>query len=1602
MKLTLDLILSRPLLRPGSFIVALLFWGIQSFSQAPVANFTATPVSGCSPLVVNFTDQSTGGVTSWSWDLGNGVISSDPHPSTIYANPGTYTVTLTVTNASGSNTIIRTNYITVNPSPAPAFTASATSGCFPFRVQFTDQSDPGFGSIVSWSWNFGNGSTSTLQNPFQVYTTAGSFFVSLTVTNSSGCSKTIVKPSYINVINGVKADFNFTPPVNCKPPETISFINQSTGPPVLSYQWDFGDGNTSTAINPGNNYLSTGPFTVRLITTSTLGCIDTVVKTNFVTLNGFQPVIGAPDSACVNTPISIQNLSLPVPPNSLWNFGDATTSTQTNPLKTYTAVGSYTIKLINQNASCSDSVTKTILIRPKPTAGFITPDIISCKAPHTVNFQNLSTGGTGYEWDFGDGTTSSLFNPVHVYSDTGNYTVRLVVTNSSGCTDTLTRLAYIRIHTPVLTPLINPNEGCRMLNVNFQANSSSLDGITSWFWDFGDGNTSNLQNPNHLYDSGSYSIKLRIITTQGCIDSTRFDSVRVGQKPAAAFSAAPLNACAFSSVQFTDMSTGNPNQWLWDFGDGSSSALQNPSHIYQDTGLFSIRLFVFNNRCPDTSIVLDYIRVLPPISRFNYAVNCGVNKQQVQFTDQSIAPLTWAWDFGDGNTSTAQNPNHIYAALGTYTITLTVTNGGCSHQVQHTISLVNEIPDFTSSSQTVCRNELIQFNGVNFNPANITAYNWNFGDGNTSGLASPTHSYSNSGNYTIRLIITDINGCSDTLQRNSYIRVNGPVASFTINQTQLCFSSSVSLNNTSTTDGINAIANARWDMGNTDVQNSLTNPFVYIYPTAGSYSIKLTVTDASGCSDSVTQNNIVTVLQPHAQFRVDTVACPGTPLLFTNQSTGGSGAETYTWNFGDGNTSGQVSPTHSYGAAGLYTVKLIMSEPIGCMDSVTLNVRIDTPRAAFTVNDTLTICQPFEAKFTNNSSFAIGANWDFGDGFTSTDNNPTHFFIVPGNYTVRLIVQSPGNCYDTAYQNIRVGRDTGTVSYFPLAGCAPLAVNLQVRTDFPMTYIWDFGDGITLSTTDSNQVHIYQPGIFIPKIIITDRLGCTGIIEGVDSIKAFGSIPNFGVDTALFCDRGTVQFIDSSYSSDLITSYLWNFGDGNTSNSVTAPAHTYTAPGLYNVTLTITTLNGCIDSITKTALIKIVPSPQISIIGDTSFCMPATILLQGQLLNPDTSAVNWRWDIDGQIYNVQNPPAIIRSVADTVFTQLIATNGTGCKDTAYKTIVVHPLPTVSAGNDTTICLGTFATLNPAGAATYTWSPPTYLNCTNCSNPQATAQNDIQYTLTGTSQYGCVNTDSVLVKVRKPFTITASSNDTICIGQSTVLHASGAEIYRWSPANSLNDSTAANPVASPTVTTTYTVTGYDSLSCFQSTATVRVVVYPYPVVNAGRDTTIRGGTSVRLLPQLSNDVSSVLWSPPISLSCTTCLNPVASPIKTTTYRITASNPGICSSYDDVKVTVLCDRNSIFIPNAFTPNGDNVNDRFYVMGYGIKNVKSMRIYNRWGNLIFEKNYVEANDMLQGWDGTMKGQPAPPGVFTYTAEIICGDGGIFPVSGTVILIR
>jgi PKD repeat protein len=226
------------------FVAMLLFICCRAISFGQLSTqFSSSSQSGCSPLVVNFKDASTGTPSQWRWDLGNGVTSLLQNPSTTYFNPGTYTVKLVIKNAAGTaDSLTKTNYITVFSGPTAAFTTNKQTGCFPLNVNFTDNSTAGSGTISTWFWDFGDGSTSTQQNPSHVYNSAGSFTVTLRVSNSSGCTKTFTRTQYINITSGVHADFSYTSSGLCAAPAVANFINTSTSPTPLTFTWAFGDG----------------------------------------------------------------------------------------------------------------------------------------------------------------------------------------------------------------------------------------------------------------------------------------------------------------------------------------------------------------------------------------------------------------------------------------------------------------------------------------------------------------------------------------------------------------------------------------------------------------------------------------------------------------------------------------------------------------------------------------------------------------------------------------------------------------------------------------------------------------------------------------------------------------------------------------------------------------------------------------------------------------------------------------------------------------------------------------------------------------------------------------------------------------------------------------------------------------------------------------------------------------------------------------------------------------------------------------------------------------------------------------------------------------
>jgi gliding motility-associated-like protein len=1453
-----DELIHRLKRRCQSFIV----FGLIAFvvkAQIPVVNFTASPTSGCSPLFVNFQDQSSNNPTSWFWDFGNGATSTVQNPTVTFLSPGLYTVKLTATNASGSNTLTRTNFINVYESPFVNFAADDTVGCFPQPVQFTDLSTAGTGNVnTTWEWNFGDGAVSNQQNPKHTYTISGNFTSTLRVTNDKGCYKIFSKPQYIQVSTGVIASFTNNLPAFCSPPADISFNNTSSGPGILTYQWNFGDGNISAVQNPVHTYSNPGSYTLKLSVTSSLGCSDSVVKFGAVQLSAKSASFIIPDSTCINAAVNINNTSFPVPNSQNWDFGDGTNSALRYPVKTYSTPGIYKVTLTNNYSGCMDTAIKTIVVSPRPAANFTAPVTINCQIPLTVNFQNTSNGAISWLWDFGDGNTSTQQNPVHTYSNYGNFNVKLIATNNAGCTDTMTKTNFVRIARAAISISGFPKQGCIPYTINPVPNITSLDAVTSYAWDFGDGGTSTLQKPSHTYTAlGTYTIRLIITTSLGCSDTLILkNAVKVGTPPTVDFTASPLTACAFTDVQFTDLSV-PADDWLWDFGDGTTSTLKNPIHQFSTPSpapfTYTVKLTAKNSGCPVTAIKTSFITILPPVAGFLAVPNCA-SRTQFTITDISTGATSWSWDFGDGTTSTLQNPPpHNFPTLGVYTVKLTVTNGSCTHSASQTIRTINENPDFTSDITTLCKKQTVKFIATGIQPGNISKYQWNFGDGNQIITDSTTvsHTYITAGNYTVRLVTFDLNNCTDTIIKTNYIRTNGPVANFSASNTDGCKGLTATFNDLTTTDGVNPLVSWQWNFGDGNIQTFTLPPFTHTYNNTGTFSVILRVTDAAGCADTVMKNNLVHSTDPEITFLTyNTLTCPGSVI---NWGVSGMNYNSLFWDFGDGTTSTQTFPPKSYATPGIYTVKIFVSDQYGCADSLVRSdyIRVDQPTAAFAVDDSVSVCAPFEVNFTNTSSYYNSQLWTFEPGITSAIKNPAHYFSSSGNYNVKLVVTSPGGCQDSVYKTIRLYDTTGSqINYNPFAGCQPLNITLNAVSNGISTFIWDFGDGQTVVSNSPNITHTYTEfGKYTPNVIMQDPTGCLIPLNGTDTIQVKGAIVNFGLNKNFLCDGGFVSFLDSTVSNDLISSYNWSFGDGGVSAQHN-PSHIYNGAGYYNVMLAVTTQNGCTDTLILNNALKIVASPQVRIDGDNAVCASSPARFTGNFIIPDSSTVTWNWNFGNGATSVQqNPPPQIFSVSGNYFPAVIATNSSGCKDTAMYNIRIHPLPIVTMPADITTVAGV-------------------------------------------------------------------------------------------------------PVTIPAV--------------------------------------------------YSGNMISYNWTPAIFLSCTDCPKPVATPGYTQQYSVSFTDSNSCNNTGTILVKAQCKNANVFIPNTFSPNNDGSNDMFYPRGTGLDRAKVMRIFNRWGEVVYERYDFPVNIASYGWDGTMKGKKANNDVYVYQVEVYCMTGEVLTLRGNIALIR
>ena len=1548
-------------------------------TMAQTADFSINKKEGCTPLSgVNFTDISTGGtVVRRDWNLGNGTTINNGAAivGTNYLTDGTYIVSLTVTFSNGD---IKTkqDVVTVHPKPLAAFTGDDLAGCAPHTVHFTNQATTPTGTITNYLWDFGAGG-STDPNPSFTYNSNGNYNVSLIVTNNWGCtSDAAIKTQYIQVYQKVNASFTIPNYYSCDTPFTATFVNTSTGGGIITYVWDFGDGQTSTDANPSHTYTNTGAYTVTLTAKNGTNCTSTSVHANAVLAGKPTAGISAPDTVCSGTApvlygsitpaIFISTVKWLFPDNNATQYGQ-------NVSHAFTTPGDYDIVMVAYNAAgCNDTAHHIINVRPAPQADFSIDKVIGCSVPFAVQFTNLSSpvNDLKYDWNFGDGVHDATANPAHTYNSFGNYPVTLTITDTiTGCTAIMQKPNAIRIQQPQVDFIYTPQGGCKPMPVSATAQLANIiDPVVSYEWDFGDGytTTTTAGNASHTYTAaGGFYITLKIITAQGCTVTSIAKPVDV------------------ADICDDDGSGGGG-------GGGGGGG------------------FTIGKTCTD--------------------------KYTLTFTDTVINSAPVSWDFGDGSplyTTPPLNPvTHTFPATTTkYVVEIirqdTLTGIVTSGRVR--VIIIDEHANFTPDVTDICNNKSVNFSTIGIDSSHINKYTWDFGDStprytinnknyyNSYGVylnGNTTHQYTDTGVFYVKLIIEDKLGCLDSFQYAVPITVKGPAAGFMGSPLTTCDPTLlVNFTDTSKQNGSTPIVEWNWNFGDgapvysTDQDTALSHTYTnnsYVR----FYTVSLTIKDAIGCTAQATYSNYVKAYRPKAAFySYDTLKCGSTSVFLYNNSSAYNA--TYLWDFGDGATATSYNGSHTYSTNGKYDIKLVAKDENGCMDSVTMPayIALVKPKADFSVRDTSN-CAPVGVLFADSSLYADKYVWDFGDGGTgSTDQNPSrHIYPLPGYYPVTLHITGVSGCIDSITKIIHIKGPIGLLHTGNSTGCAPYTLPLRITGSNISTYAWDYGDGtpVQSSIADSVVNHVYPlAGKFLPNIILTSPEGCVFTLKVTDTIIVDSAYAAFSIDRPVRCFNDlAVQFTNQATTAFGAVRYKWLFDDGQES-SQTNPLYTYSTAGAYDITFIVNSYYGCSD--TTTAPLKIFANPVVQINGEVEKCAQQTIDFHSTI-NSEDEIIQYTWKLDGN--NISSADTASHYFDNAGLYNLAFTVNTkyGCEVTDDTAITIHALPVPAASpKDTTVCTGSLVPLQAHDGTQYSWQPVPNLQDATTATPIATAVQTTWYYVTVTNTFGCEQKDSIHIVADQKVQLQHSNDVLICRGDQTRLNASGnTNQFEWTPLAGLNSANNASTLASPDQTTKYAVVGYSRNTCANDTGFVLVTVADLPVVDLGPDRTIDAGQVTTLSPTVSADVVKYNWWPSTGLSCTTCNAPQFITDNNIVYHLRVTTQYGCEAEDDLRIIVPCGKGAVYMPNAFTPNSDGKNDVFQIKGYGIQRVKSFRIFNRWGQLVFVRENFLPNDRNSAWDGTYKGRPADAGAFVYIAEVTCNEGKPIVVKGTVVLIR
>lgn len=1179
------------------------------------------------------TVSASGGTTGYSYSW---APSGGSNATATNLTAGSYTVT--VTDAQGC-VIPVTALITEPPLLTSTISSSTNVSCYGGNNGTATVTLSGGTGPYTYVWN-----TSPVQSGITANNLPeGSYFV--TVTDSKGCittsgAVTITQPPPLTATASPSAL------ISCNSTIAIS-SSGSGGTGTYSYQWS--NGATTSSITVG-----TGTYVI--VITDGNGCtandsVSVMASNSTLVVN-----IPTPANICFGSTTTITaNASGGFGSyNYQWNTGASTPSI-------IIAAGSYCVQ-VTDGGGCIANACVNVVQNPPVSASIGTPAIVCPGASTTITA--IGSGGQSpysFLWNTGE-TSPSVSKPA------GTYTV--TVSDATGSSCTATAAVTINQATPISLTLSSTSVSCFGGN-NGTATVYATGGMPGYIYSWSPSGGINASATNLF--PGNYTVT--VTDAIGCIQTATTTisqplsavSINTSSTPVLCFGQTNGTATAAGMG-----GTGIYSYYWWINGSPSATISGLPAGNYIVTAADS-------TGCYNT----DSVYVSSPsdilLSGSTTSTTCGsANGTATVNASGGTGSYSYVWSPSGGNSSTAIN-----LLAGNYSVTVTDING-CQKILNLTVPAIPSLLVTNFNSTTACFNTVTAFTDMSSTSNDsIISWSWNFGEpssgmSNFSSLQNPVHTFGSAGTFSVTLTVTTIVGCTGTYTGNVIVYPL-PVASYSATPT--CVNSLTLFTNTSSITG-GVITNWSWNFGDpasgSNNISNLENP-THTFLTAGTYLIVLTVTSDNGCTSTTAQNQLISGV-PDAAFSATSV-CQNLGTSFTDASSAPSSTiNSWTWNFGDFSPiNTNQNPTYTYLNSGTYNVILSVTATNGCQDSDTMTVTVHPlPMVSYSAPP---VCVNNVTIFTDQTTIASGTltswAWNFGN-FTPVyyGQNPNYMYSSAGIFNVSLTVTSNNGCIGTYSDSVNV-YSLPVANFTSNNACLN---SVTVFTDNSLvvggsitTWIWGFGDGSPVGSSQ-NISHTYlNPGTYNTSLVVTSNNGCVDTITKPTTVFPL-PIVQFIVDDSSGCETYCTQFNDASLPvAGTFTNWGWDFGDNSFQSTLQSPDHCYTSSGLYTITLTVTTSNGCTATDSVIDLINVYPVPD----AEFTFTPSTATTLNSEVNFTDQSsgASAWMWDF-GDINDtawsyLENPVHNYYQPGNYCITLLVQ-NIYHCVDTAIHCLQVDP------------------------------------------------------------------------------------------------------------------------------------------------------------------------------------------------------------------------------------------------------------------------------------------------------------------------------------------